>query len=88
MSSTGSYEVPLFDTQYVAELLPGLRAGAYGASFRFKVEREDLDQNPKRSTYNPNGLTQPGLVQGDASSTLSLALWLALTVTKPARRLI
>ena len=23
-----AYEVPLFDTQYVAELLPGLRAGA------------------------------------------------------------
>jgi phage head maturation protease len=32
-----AYEVPLFDTSYNRDLLPALQAGAYGASFRFKV---------------------------------------------------
>ena len=51
-----AYEV--LDTTYVADLLPGLRIGAYGASFRFKVLGEDVDQKPNRSTYNPLGLPE------------------------------
>ena len=36
-----AYEVDLFDdASYVKDLLPGLRAGAYGASFRFGVVAE------------------------------------------------
>src|SRR5262245_19007261 len=31
------YEVPLLDTAYNRELIPGLEAGVYGASFRFAV---------------------------------------------------
>jgi HK97 family phage prohead protease len=54
----GFYSAPLLDTAYVAELLPGLRAGAYGASFRFKVMREDWDEYPSRSTFNPDGLRE------------------------------
>lgn len=54
----GAYEVPLFDTDYVAELLPGLRAGAYGASFRFKVIREDFNQRPPASSFNEKALPE------------------------------
>jgi phage head maturation protease len=35
-----------------------LRAGAYGASFRFKVLREDLAEAPAPSVYNPTGLPE------------------------------
>jgi phage head maturation protease len=33
-------EVPLFDTTYNRDLLPGLIAGVYGSSFRFRVQAE------------------------------------------------
>ncbi|HSE45413.1 MAG TPA: HK97 family phage prohead protease [Gemmatimonadales bacterium] len=56
---TGAYyEVPLLDTSYNRDLLPGLEAGLYGASFRFKVLREDFDRNPERSDDNPEGLPE------------------------------
>ena len=53
-----AYEVPLLDTSYNRDLLEGLRAGAYGSSFRFKVQREDFNQKPARSTYNPKALPE------------------------------
>lgn len=52
------YEVPLFDTAYNRELLPGLQAGAYGASFRFKVMREEFNRKPETSDYNPDGIPE------------------------------
>jgi HK97 family phage major capsid protein/HK97 family phage prohead protease len=52
------YEVPLFDTSYNRDLEPGLRAGVYGASFRFKVMKEEFVQAPKPSSYNPKGLPE------------------------------
>jgi HK97 family phage prohead protease len=58
-TDTGAYyEVPLFDTSYNRDLLPGLKAGVYGASFRFKVMREEFDKTPERSDYNPNRLPE------------------------------
>lgn len=51
-------EVPLFDTQYNRELLPGLEAGVYGSSFRFKVTGETWDDEPGVSDYNPRGLPE------------------------------
>ena len=37
------YEVDLFDVDYTRSLIPGLRAGQYGSSFRFGITRkEDL----------------------------------------------
>ena len=54
----GFYSVPLFDAEYVRELVPALRAGALGSSFRFTVTREDWDERPGRSTYNPDGLAE------------------------------
>ena len=52
------YEVDLFDAEYVRELLPGLKAGALGASFRFKVMREDFDKKAEASETNPDGLPE------------------------------
>jgi HK97 family phage prohead protease len=52
------YEVPLFDTGYVRELLPPLEAGAYGASFRFRVLREEINQKPRKSSHNPDRLPE------------------------------
>jgi Caudovirus prohead serine protease len=52
------YEVPLFDTQYNRELAPGLKAGAYGSSFRFNVTAEDYNKRAKASEYNPDGLPE------------------------------
>jgi phage head maturation protease len=52
------YEVPLLDVSYTRDLIPGLRAGAYGASFRFKVLREDVDRAPASSSYKPKALPE------------------------------
>ena len=52
------YEVPLFPTEYNRELAPGLKAGAYGSSFRFNVVGEDFDKKAKPSAYNPRGLPE------------------------------
>ncbi len=52
------YEVDLLPTAYNAELEPGLRAGLYGASFRFSTVREDFVSRPTRSDYNPTGLPE------------------------------
>jgi HK97 family phage prohead protease len=52
-----AYEVGLFDnTSYVADLLPGLRAGAYGSSFRFRVVDDTIDDESVVTDWNPNGL--------------------------------
>ena len=50
--------VPLFDTSYVRDLLPGLEAGAYGSSFRMRVIRDEWNKNPERSEYNPRGIPE------------------------------
>lgn len=52
------YEVPLLDTTYNRDLLPGLAAGLYGSSFRFSVVKDDFDPKPKPSTHNPDGLPE------------------------------
>lgn len=53
------YEVPLLDAPYVREdILPGLEAGLYGASFRFRVMREEIVEDPEPSEDNPKGLPE------------------------------
>lgn len=54
----GRYAIPLLDTSYNRDLLPGLQADLYGSSMRFKVHREKFDKNPQRSAYNPEGLPE------------------------------
>lgn len=54
------YEVPLYDTSYTRDLLPGLKdtPPQYGASFRFSVQSDEKVERPKRSAYNPTGLPE------------------------------
>lgn len=40
------------------DVLPGLRAGLYGSSFKFRVRDEDVARSPARSTSNPEGLEE------------------------------
>jgi HK97 family phage prohead protease len=55
----GGYgEVDLIDTSYNRDLLPGLKAGLYGASHRFAAMRETWDDNPDPSEHNPKGLPE------------------------------
>ena len=50
--------VPLFDTLYNRELLPGLEAGVYGSSFRFRVIQDAWNDEPGRSEHNPDGIPE------------------------------
>jgi phage head maturation protease len=60
------YEVALFDkAEYVRSLLPGLRAGQYGVSFRFKVLRDEIRKYPTRSAHNPKQLPEVTAVEAD-----------------------
>jgi HK97 family phage major capsid protein/HK97 family phage prohead protease len=52
------YKVDLLDTSYNRDLIPGLKAGLYGSSFRFSVVKEDFDQKPTRSAHNPEGIPE------------------------------
>lgn len=52
------YESSLFDVDYVNQLIPALRAGQLGASFRFRVTGEQWVE-PKRATdANPEKLPE------------------------------
>lgn len=51
-------DVPLFDTSYNRDLLPGLEAGVYGSSFRFRVIRDEWNDEPGRSKHNPDGIPE------------------------------
>jgi len=51
------YEVELF--RGIPDLvMDGLRAGQYGASFRFKVVRQDIEEEPDPSAHNPKALAE------------------------------
>lgn len=51
-------EGPLFDTSYNRDLLPGLRAGAFGSSFMFEVLDDTWTDDPGRSEHNPDNLPE------------------------------
>ncbi|WP_198679474.1 phage major capsid protein [Thermomonospora amylolytica] len=53
-----AYEVPLLDTSYNRDLVPALKAGAYGSSFRFRVMKDEWVQEPGTSEHNPEGLPE------------------------------
>jgi phage head maturation protease len=53
-----NYEVPLLDTDYNRSLVPGLRAGLYGSSFKFDIVKEDAEVQPRRSDWNPEAIPQ------------------------------
>lgn len=58
-TSTGPHaDVSLFDTSYNRDLLPGLKAGVYGSSFRFRVIKEEWNDEPGVSSWNPKGIPE------------------------------
>jgi HK97 family phage prohead protease len=53
------YDDPeLFDADYVRELVPGLRAGQFGSSFKFQARAESIEEAPERSEHNPDGIPE------------------------------
>jgi len=52
------YVVPLLETSYCRDLAPGLLAGLYGASFRFRVIQDAWNDAPGVSDHNPEGLPE------------------------------
>jgi len=56
-------EVPLLDTSYNRDLIPGLRAGGYGSSFMFNVTDELWNYDPGLSAHNPEGLPERSILQ-------------------------
>lgn len=57
-----AYEVPLY--RGIPELiLEGLADGQYGASFRFEAIREEWNDKPKPSAYNPRGIPERKMLQ-------------------------
>lgn len=52
------YAVQLLAADYVRELVPGLEANLYGASFRFRVIREEWVDDVEPHDENPKGLPE------------------------------
>jgi len=50
--------VPLFDTSYNRDLVPGLEAGSYGASMRMVVTKDEINNDPGTSDHNPKGIPE------------------------------
>ncbi|MGW5259682.1 HK97 family phage prohead protease [Microbispora sp. NPDC004025] len=62
--SDGAYaEVPLLDTSYNRDLIPGLAAKGYGSSFMFNVTDELWNYDPEPSEHNPDGLPERSILQ-------------------------
>lgn len=50
--------VALFDAPFVQNLLPGIRSGAYGSSFMFRVRKDEWNNEPEPSDHNPAGIPE------------------------------
>lgn len=48
-------------------VMEGLRDGQYGASFRFKVMREEFEKRPGESDHNPDGLPERTITEARVS---------------------
>lgn len=48
-------------------VVDGLRSGQYGASFRFRVVREELNEDPGASEHNPKGLPERVIKEAQVS---------------------
>lgn len=46
------------EASYVRDLMPGLRAGVFGSSFRFRVMQEQWADEPGTADHNPKGLPE------------------------------
>jgi len=61
----GYYEAELYNTSYNRDLEEPLRAGDYGASFRFRILRQEIDEDPERTSWNPDGLPVRTILEAD-----------------------
>lgn len=52
------YRISLLDTQYNAELRPGIEAGLYGTSFKGDSIKPAVNRRPAKSDHNPKGLME------------------------------
>jgi HK97 family phage prohead protease len=59
------YESELFDSPYVEQLMPALRAKQLGASFRFRVTGEQWVEPKKASDHNPDKLPERTITDVD-----------------------
>jgi HK97 family phage prohead protease len=59
------YEAELFEASYVDDLLPALRAGQLGASFRFRVTGETWEEPKRATTSNPEKLPERTITDTD-----------------------
>lgn len=60
----GAYaEVPMLNTSYNRDLIPGLEANGYGSSFMFNVTDELWNHAPEPSDHNPEGLPERSILQ-------------------------
>jgi HK97 family phage prohead protease len=58
------YTGALIDTDYNRNrILPQLRAGVLGSSFRFDTVKESFKQRPGRSAHNPDGLPEVKVIE-------------------------
>jgi HK97 family phage prohead protease len=57
-STGGYYEAELFEASYVEDLMPALRTGQLGASFRFAVRDEEWLEPERSSKANPDKLPE------------------------------
>jgi HK97 family phage prohead protease len=59
------YESELFEASYVDDLIPALRAGQLGASFRFRVTGEQWVEPKRETEHNPNKLPERTITDVD-----------------------
>jgi hypothetical protein len=64
----GVAEAPMF-AGVPSLVVDGLRAGAYGASFRFGIDEETIVQRPELSDHNPEGLPERSIVKASVFET-------------------
>jgi HK97 family phage prohead protease len=57
----GAYAFELLDTSYNRDLMPALKRGLYGSSFRFQVIKDAWNMEPGTSDWNPNGIPERSL---------------------------
>jgi HK97 family phage prohead protease len=57
------YAFDLLDTTYGRDLVPALKRGLYGSSFRFQVIQDSWNMEPGTSAANPTGLPERSLLE-------------------------
>jgi len=60
---SGEFEFDLLDVGYAQELLPALRAGQLGMSFRFNPLATRVNLAPTRATDNPEGIPEVTILE-------------------------